>query len=113
MTKNEILTALLTLDCYAPSKLLQIVQRWQENNKIPNENIVYSMNDEGAFNLYANCDLTHFCSDDRFLTFDDELNGVISALNISDLIDLSIIADDIAENDLVHYYFGRAFISNA
>lgn len=54
-----------------------------------------------------------YCSDDRFLTFDDELNGVISALNISDLIDLSIIADDIAENDLVHYCFGRAFISNA
>lgn len=106
MTRNEILLILETLNAYAPDELLPIVQKWQLGNKSTDGGLIYSMTDKGAFALFANYRLGYFDPRDKFVFIGND--GLLESTDdLSTVIDLYLMADDIYLNNNEKYYFKK------
>lgn len=108
MTKNEILTVLLTLDEYNQNHLLKLIQAYQRGNKTHPDYFVYSINNTKKLLEFIKkgykCE--YIANSDKFFTLNEQTNVIETAYYINSLIDFNLIAQNIAENNLEGFYFG-------
>lgn len=111
MTKNEILTILLTLDEYNQNHLLRLIQAWQIGNKTHSDYLIYSLNNTKKLLEFIKRGYSYgyIASVDKFFTLNEKEKIIETAPYIRGLIDFNLIAKDIKENKTENFYFNDVF----
>lgn len=87
-------------------ELLAIVNRWILDGKNSDNDLIYPINDEGAFALFCGYQLGYFDPHNKYICL-NEFGEVTTTNDIFEIVNIDIFIDDLLENNLVSYYFGE------